>query len=113
MSIQESIETKIVAALQPLHLQVENESHMHNVPPGSESHFRLRVVSDLFRGQQRLARHRRIHKLLAEEIAGTIHALALETLTPEEWEATGRPKTVSPPCLGGDSQQGRGSVDTT
>lgn len=100
MSLQQQIEHKLRAALSPAHLDVDNESHRHNVPPGSESHFRVTVVSDAFESQPLLARHRRVNQALAEELAGPVHALALHTYTPREWEErNGAPE--SPPCLGG------------
>ena len=103
MSVLSTIESKIRVALIPEHLAVVNESSMHNVPPGSESHFRVRVVSSAFEGQRLLQRHRTINKLLAEEIQGPVHALALEALTPEEWESSRHREAESPECLGGDA----------
>ena len=103
MSVQETIQSKLEAALRPSHLEVINESSMHNVPPGSESHFRLRIVSNSFEGQRLLARHRHVNELLAEEIAGPLHALALETMTAAEWRAKGGVGAESPECLGGDA----------
>ncbi len=50
MSVQQNIETKIRSSLAPSHLEVIDESHMHSVPPGSESHFRVVVVSERFEG---------------------------------------------------------------
>ena len=103
MSVQETIQSKLEAAFRPSHLEVINESSMHNVPPGSESHFRLRIVSDSFEGQRLLARHRQVNELLNEEIAGPLHALALETMTADEWRAKGGVGAESPECLGGGS----------
>lgn len=101
MTIQASIERKVGEGLEPSHLEVVNESGNHNVPPGSESHFRVVVVSEQFLGERAVARHRRVNALLAEELAGAVHALALHTYTPEEWQArTGAPE--SPACRGGD-----------
>ena len=91
MQIQSSIERKISHALEPLHLEVVNESGMHSVPPGSESHFKVTVVSEKFEGQGLVSRHRTVNQLLAEELDGGLHALALHTLTPDEWyDAGGR-----------------------
>ena len=99
MSIQDEITDKLEQALKPQHLEVINESHMHNVPPGSESHFKVTAVSNEFTGKMLVARHRLINKILAEELE-VIHALALHTMTPEEWAEKGEsPK--SPPCMGG------------
>ena len=62
-----------------LHLEVHDESYRHNVPAGSESHFKVVIVSDLFTGQRFLQRHRAIYGELATELAGSVHALALHT----------------------------------
>lgn len=101
MNMQETIERKIRARLDPVFLEVENESHRHSVPPGSESHFKVTVVSPVFVDKQLIARHRLLNETLAEELAGAIHALSLHTYTPEEWHARGGEARVSPPCLGG------------
>ena len=101
MAVQSSIEEKVDAALAPSHLEVLNESGSHNVPPGSESHFRIVVVSEAFAGERLVARHRRVNGVLADELAGPVHALALHTYTPEEWQARADAPD-SPPCRGGD-----------
>lgn len=105
MVIENDIRNKLQSALQPEHLEVINESNNHSVPPGSESHFKVVIVSNEFNNKQLVSRHRLINKILAEELAGTIHALALHTLTPEEWAATGT-APVSPPCMGGGKVTG-------
>jgi len=99
------IEEKVRKRFQPTHLEVINESSMHNVEPGSESHFRLVIVSQEFEGMGLVERHRAVNGILAHEIENTIHALALETRTPQEWEARNKTKVESPPCLGGDKQR--------
>ncbi len=99
MSIQATIEKKLQAALAPIHLEVINESHMHNVPPGSESHFKVVVASAEFDGKPLVARHRRVNEILADELQ-QIHALALHTYTPTEWLERGEAPD-SPPCHGG------------
>jgi len=101
---QETIQQKLQQAFSPLHLEVINESHMHNVPPGSESHFKVVLVSDAFVGEKPLARHRRVNQVLGQELAGAIHALALHTLTPDDWFERGGKVKDSPPCLGGSKQ---------
>lgn len=100
MSVEDDIIDKLQSSLKPLHLEVINESHMHNVPPGSESHFKVVAVSNEFDGKMLIARHRLINKALAEELEGPIHALALHTMTPAEWNEKGSAPT-SPPCMGG------------
>ncbi len=101
MSIQSTIESKISEALQPDFLEVANESHMHNVPPGSESHFKVTVVTAEFDGKMLVARHRLLNQLLKDELQGPVHALSLHTLTPTEWQEKNGEIRKSPPCLGG------------
>lgn len=108
MSIKQTIENKIIQRLAPAHLEVLNESHRHNVPPGSESHFKLTVVSDAFEGKPPLTRHRLINETLADELAGPLHALSIHTLTPDEWTARGGEVPKSPPCLGGSKRKAPG-----
>ena len=100
MSIEDDIIEKLQKAHNPVHLDVTNESHMHNVPPGSESHFKVVAVTEEFNGKMLVARHRLINKALAEELEGPVHALALHTMTPDEWAKKGA-APESPPCLGG------------
>lgn len=101
MSTQSTIEQKLQDSLSPLHLEVHNESNMHNVPEGSESHFKIIAVSNVFEGKILLARHRMINQLLTHELANGIHALAMHTMTPEEWFQKGGTVPDSPPCMGG------------
>ena len=101
MRIQESIERKITQSLTPAHLEVINESHMHNVPPGSESHFKVIVVTDEFDGLNRVRRHQRINGILEKELREDIHALSMQTMTPGEWSASGGRVMASPDCHGG------------
>jgi len=100
MTVEDDITAKLENTLMPQHLEVINESFMHNVPPGSESHFKIIAVSDEFEGKMLIARHRIINKALAEELAGPIHALSLHTMTSEEWAEKGA-APASPPCMGG------------
>ena len=101
MTIQANIEAKITNALRPEYLEVANESHMHNVPPDSESHFKVTVVTTEFNGKMLVARHRILNQLLKQELDGPVHALSLNTLTPEEWQEKNGEVRKSPPCLGG------------
>lgn len=101
MSIQQTIETKITQALSPEHLEVVNESFMHNVPPDSESHFKVVVVSPEFEGKRLVQRHRMINQLLADELKNDIHALAIHTFTSQEWAEKQQQAKDSPECLGG------------
>ena len=101
MSVQTKIEEKIVDAIPVLGLEVINESYMHNVPPGSESHFKVVIISDEFTGQRLLQRHQRVNQILADELAGEIHALSNQALTAVEWDNKGEKTMPSPKCLGG------------
>ncbi|MFC3022323.1 BolA family protein [Vibrio zhugei] len=101
MTIHETIEQKLSQAFAPMHLAVENESHMHNVAPGSESHFKVTVVTDAFAGQRLLARHRQVNQVLADELANHIHALAIHTYTQQEWLERESVRPDSPSCMGG------------
>ena len=73
MSIKQVIESKLAAGLSPLHLDVVNESDNHNVPQGSESHFKVVLVCDQFEGERLIGRHRRVNRLLADELNNHIH----------------------------------------
>jgi len=98
VSRQARIEEKL-RSLSPTHLEVVNESHMHSVPPGSESHFKVVIVSPRFEGLMLVHRHRLVYETLGDEMR-QIHALAITSKTPAEWEAS--PTALkSPPCLGG------------
>ena len=99
--VQAEIERKIRDSLSPEYMDVVNESHMHNVPPGSESHFKAVVVSPVFNDLGLVQRHQHINALLADELAGPVHALSMETLTAPEWAAKGGQSMQSPACRGG------------
>ena len=106
MTVQQTIETKIRDGLDPSHLEVINESHMHSVPPGSESHFKLVIVSPAFDGLTRVARHQQVNRILADELKGAVHALSMETHTADEWRARDGRTMESPPCHGGSKADG-------
>lgn len=88
MGKQDAIRQKLMIGLEPTRLDVINESELHaghrSSPGTGESHFRLVVVSPKFDGASRLQRHRMINDLLAEELAGGIHALAVHAFAPGE-----------------------------
>ncbi len=88
MTVAAKIEAKLRAALAPTRLAVTDDSARHaghaGARPGGETHFTVEIVSGQFTGKTRLARHRMVYDLLAGEIAGGVHALALKTLTPDE-----------------------------
>ena len=89
MSIRSDIEEKLAAAFSPQHLEVVNESHLHaghqeHFDGTGETHLRLRIVADAFSGMSRVERHRAINALIADELAGTVHAFAIEAAAPGE-----------------------------
>lgn len=96
--VQDAIESKVKKEYKPIHLEVLNESGNHNVPPGSESHFKVVLVSERFIGVDRIERHKLVHQTLAEELTGSVHALSLKLFAPDEYEGT---VPESPPCRGG------------
>jgi len=102
MKIQQSIERKL-SALDPAFMEVVNESAMHNVPDGSESHFKVTVVSEQFNGKMLVQRHRQVNEILKNELENSIHALSLHTKTPEEWFDQEGKTGDSPQCLGGSA----------
>ena len=101
MSVQQEIEDCLTQALSPALLEVVNESHMHSVPPNSETHFKVVIVSAGFEGSRKVARHQKIYGLLSAQLEGPVHALALHTYTPDEWQERQQPAPQSPDCLGG------------
>lgn len=96
MSKQALIEQSL-SALQPEHLQVLDESHMHS--RGLETHYKAVIVSPLFAGLNAVKRHQKVYATVGE-LMGQIHALALHTYTPEEWAEQGV-APASPTCRGG------------
>ena len=101
MIVQTSIEQKLMEHFDPEHLEVTNESEMHNVPNGSETHFKVLLVTSAFSGERLINRHRAVNKVLAEELTDKIHALALHTYTGEEWKYLYDGAPGTPSCLGG------------
>lgn len=90
-----SIRAKLQAAFAPVSLEVIDESHKHAghahavMRPGvaaktGGTHYRIKVVSDAFKGKSRIERHRAVNDLLRAEFEGGVHALAIEAKTPEE-----------------------------
>ncbi len=106
MVIQPQIEAKLSNELKPLWLEVLNESHMHSVPPNSETHFKVTLVSDAFEGKRKVQRHQAVYQLLSEELEGPVHALALHLYTQDEWQSRQQHSPDSPNCLGGSKKEG-------
>ncbi len=99
MSVQDVIIEKLVESLSPVHLQVDNISHMHAVPADAETHFDVVVVSEAFEGLRAVQCHQRVYQLLAEELSSGVHALAIHAFTPEYWALSGE-VPAPPECHG-------------
>lgn len=88
MSIEQQMREKLMVALEPTRLDIINESELHarhrSSPGTGNSHFRLLIVSPVFTGKSRIERHRLVNSLLAEELSGPVHALAMKTFAPGE-----------------------------
>jgi BolA protein len=88
MAMRDLITAKLREAFAPMSLRVEDESDRHEGHaghrPGGQTHFRLYIVSEAFRGKSRLERHRMINTVLASELAGRVHALAIHAAAPDE-----------------------------
>ncbi|KAG7352001.1 BolA-like domain containing protein [Nitzschia inconspicua] len=100
--VTESIRQKLADAFHPQVLEVINESHMHNVPKNSETHFKVVVVSEQFDSiKSPLQRHRLVNAALATELEGPVHALSIVAKSPAQWESN-QSIPASPNCKGGD-----------
>ncbi len=88
MRVADVITEKLTAAFAPESLRVEDESHRHEGHaghrPGGQTHYRVYIVSEAFRGKSRIDRHRLINQALAQELAGGVHALAIHASAPGE-----------------------------
>jgi BolA protein len=88
MQVRTAIADKLTAAFTPQRLDVVDESHQHaghaGHRPGGQTHFRVTIVSEAFRGKSRIERHRMINQTLADELAAGVHALAIHASAPGE-----------------------------
>lgn len=101
MNVQGIIKKILSEKIDCEYLQVENESYRHSVPVNSETHFKVTIVSEQFSGKMLIARHRLINQLLAEQLAGPVHALAMHLFTPEQWLQKEKTSPLSADCMGG------------
>ncbi len=106
MKMVEKIRARLTESLDPAHVEVLDESHMHSGPKDAQSHFNVFVVSEVFVGKRAVARHQAVYKALSAEMSAGIHALALKTQTPEEWAEQGGGVLSTPRCLGGSKTKG-------
>mmetsp|Transcript_9229 Transcript_9229/g.14977 ORF Transcript_9229/g.14977 Transcript_9229/m.14977 type:complete len:122 (+) Transcript_9229:59-424(+) len=101
--VQQSITQKLSSLFEPTHLEVINESNQHNVPKGSETHFKVVIVSNQFDGKSKLNQHRLINDALKQELQDGVHALSIKTKTPQQWQKSQKVDD-SPPCMGGSKK---------
>ena len=94
-----------LSALRPEHLEVIDESHLHS--RGLETHYKAVIVSALFEGKRAIQRHQAVYAAMGELMA-QVHALALHTHTPAEWQADASVPD-SPHCRGGSKHDPRPS----
>jgi BolA family transcriptional regulator, general stress-responsive regulator len=88
MNTRDRITEKLTTAFSPARLDVQDESHQHaghaGSRPGGETHYRVYIVSAAFQGKSRIERHRMVNAALAQELAGSVHALAIHASAPGE-----------------------------
>jgi BolA protein len=88
MNMRQTITEKLREAFVPESLDVQDESNLHEGHAGhrtgGETHFRIYIVSQAFKGKSRIDRHRMINATLASELAGSVHALAIHAQAPGE-----------------------------
>lgn len=86
--ISETLREKLIAAFAPEHLEIQDDSARHaghsGAGPDGESHFNVTLRSGAFAGQSRVARQRMVYRVLADELAGPVHALSVTALAPGE-----------------------------
>ena len=99
-SVQQIIQMKLEAALNPSMITVENESQLHG-GTATESHFKLTVVAEKFENLSRVKRHQHVYALLSQELDNGVHALVLHLYSPLEWEQRQHSVPASPDCRGG------------
>jgi BolA protein len=91
MQVKAAIAEKLAATFAPQSLEVLDESHRHEGHaghrPGGQTHFRVYIVAEAFRGKSRIERHRMINRTLAQELASGVHALAIHASAPGEGNA--------------------------
>ena len=98
--VETTIEAKLKAELLPEVLMIENESHMHG-GSATESHYNITAVSSCFDSLVPVKRHQQVYKILQDELAAGVHALALHLYTSAEWKQRQQELPGSPNCLGG------------
>nr|SVE70197.1 EOG090X0K4K [Eubosmina coregoni] len=99
--LESLIRQKLTSHFVPEHLEILNESFMHNVPKGSETHFKVLVVSNKFDSLSLLQRHRLVNETLQDELKNGVHALSIvfNLLTDQGWAEK---QLLESPPIGGN-----------
>lgn len=105
MSRLQRMNDALLGELKPDSLIIDDESHSHNVPAGSESHFKIIAVASRFNDLNRIARHRLINAIVSDEFKTGLHALSLFLYTPAEWLQKTNDVPASPKCRGGKKNE--------
>ena len=107
--VEKSVIQKLTTVFNPIHLKIANESAHHATPDDAESHFKILIVSDAFVGKSLVQQHKLVYAQLRDEISsGKVHAVSIESHSPESWRACQEIATLkkSPACRGGDKKNG-------
>lgn len=108
MSMSHALAETLQRAFQPVHFELENESHRHASGAAADTHFKLVLVSSVFEGMTRVDRHRRVMEAVAAERAQGLHALTMRVMTPSEWASVKNSfQMISPACHGGSKSDQR------
>jgi len=99
MSRKQRIQQLLEEKLSPVLLTIDDFSHEHNVPAAGESHITIRIACQQFVGKSQVQRHRLVYSILRAELQGGLHALQLQTLTPD---AVDQQELSTPRCRGGE-----------
>jgi BolA family transcriptional regulator, general stress-responsive regulator len=87
-AVADTIRDKLTARFAPVRLEVADDSARHaghaGHREGGESHFNLVIEAEAFAGASKVARQRMVHQVLADELAGPVHALSIKALAPGE-----------------------------
>ena len=101
--IHDQVKTKLTTQLNPIYLEIVNESHKHNVPINSETHFKVFIVSNQFENKSLIERHRIVNRILVDELKHPIHALSIKAITEAQYNDQNNTAKIqsTPNCLGG------------
>ena len=93
LGLSSLIQQKLQCQLSPIELTVEDESHLHRGHAGAKEggHYRIKIISNQFKGLNRIQRHRLIYSTLKDDFQRGIHALAIQAQAPDELDSLTNP----------------------